>query len=71
MFGETWANSHYACNGYPDYLLTAETVTGYQQSSLAADGGNVVFRPWGNDGQASTVCETPLNIGAPSGAYKQ
>jgi hypothetical protein len=78
IFGEAWSNSSQQCNGYPDYLLTQKTLEGYAGSSgdgtspsslYMNDDLSVVFRPWGN--VTINTCETPLNIGAPSGPYKQ
>ena len=81
MFGETWSNSNEACNGYPDAALTQQTVAGYLQSCLYSSGNsgctwaatpaNVVFRPWGSVEWGGSPCETPLNVGAPNGPFKQ
>ena len=81
IFGETWSNSNEACNGYPDATLTRQMISGYSQSCLYSSSnsgctatpkpGNVVFRPWGNDEYNGSLCETPLNVGAPNGPFKQ
>ena len=71
MFGETWSNSQLYCNGHPDASLTRELITAYAQNP-PPNAANVVFRPWGNIASpSSTVCETPLNIGAQSGTFRQ
>jgi hypothetical protein len=66
--------------------LTQETIHGYLQSCLSSSSpgcptptgcplantnpANIAFRPWGNATANTSVCETPLNIGAPNGPFK-
>jgi hypothetical protein len=41
------------------------------QAGVNPNPGNVVFRPWANAGASRKECESPLNIGAPNGPFKQ
>jgi hypothetical protein len=66
--------------------LTQETIHGYLQSCLYSSSpgcptpvgcvagspnpANVAFRPWANATSGTSVCESPLNIGAPNGPFK-
>jgi hypothetical protein len=70
MFGETYSDATTtSCNGDTP-TITQDGVTGYLASSLySADGAGVVLRPWGFPMSPATWCQTPSNIGAPSGPF--
>jgi len=54
-------------SAYPACLVDgAQSQFGYNTNPAS-----VVFRPWANMEVSSSVCETPLKIGAPNGPFKQ